>query len=151
MKFPEAATLQIKRAYEDEHLTPEQIAEDLGWDIIAVKSALIGNSSAYRKACNAEPLDESVLNFSDEELQSANKVIVECALGACLPSGDPDWRVRLNAAQYIRDDKKGRKEVRNVIANTTNNVMIVSDALKNAREGANKLRESFAGMKSVGV
>jgi hypothetical protein len=151
MKSPEAATLQIKRAYEDEHLTPEEIAEDLGWDVIAVKSALIGNSSAYRKACNAEPPDESVLNFSDEELLSANRVIVECAQGACLPSGDPDWRVRLNAAQYIRDDKKGRKEVRNAIANTTNNVMIVSDALRSAREGANKLRESFAGMKSVGV
>lgn len=149
MKSPEAATLQIKRAYEQEKLTPEQIAEDLGWDVIAVKSALIGNSTQYRKDCNAEPLDESVLNFSDDELHSANRVIVECALGACLPTGDPDWRVRLNAAQYIRDDKKGRKEVRTVVQNTTNNVMVVSEALRAAREGAGKLKDAFTGMKQV--
>lgn len=138
------STLQIKTAYENEGMSPEAIAEDLGFDIVAVKSTLMSNSAQYRKACGMESPDESELNFSDRELQEINQIIVDTARGATLPSGDVDWSTRLKAAMYVRDDKKGRKEIVKAVQNTQNNVMFINDMLQSARASAEKMRNSIS-------
>ena len=138
-----SSTIQIKTAYEDNGMSPEAIAEDLGFDIVAVKSCLMGNSSKYRKDCGQEAEDENELNFNDRELAEVNQVIMDTARGATLPSGDVDWGTRLKAAMYVRDDKKGRKEVVKAVQNTQNNVMFINDMLQSARSGAQKLREAI--------
>lgn len=138
-----SSTIQIKTAYEDNDMSPEQIAEDLGFDIVAVKSSLMGNSSKYRRACGSESEDESELNFNNRELAEVNQVIMDTARGATLPSGDVDWGTRLKAAMYVRDDKKGRKEVVKAVQNTQNNVMFINEMLQSARSGAEKLRAAM--------
>src|SRR5271165_4740433 len=95
----------IRTAYEVEHMSPSQIAEDRGLNEIAVKSKLMAISVQYRRACKVEPEGEDTLNFTDTQLQMVNQVILETALAAETSDGHVDYRTRLAAAIYIRDDK----------------------------------------------
>ncbi len=131
---------QIKKAFEDEGMTPEQIAEDQGFDVTAIKAKLMQISSKYRQACGAEK-EEVVdgLNFTNQQLESVNRVIYETALAAEYPDGSVDFKTRLTAATYIRDDKKGRKEVARQMAGNQFNIFNLNQALEQARMGASKV------------
>ena len=96
---------QIKSSYEELGMSPEEISVDRELDLVAVKAALMQSSSKYRKACGKEDEVEDNLNFNNEQLQRANDVIYELAMAA------EDEHLRFKAATYIRDDKKGRKEL----------------------------------------
>lgn len=130
----QTSDIQIKTAYEDSGLTPEAIANDLGFQVVAVKAKLMQISSKYRKDCGQEPLDEDDLNFSNDELKEANKMIADIMRF----SGRED--LRFKAATYIRDDKKGRKEVVRAVQNNQFNICdSFNQQLTNAREQMNKL------------
>ena len=131
-----SALLQIKAAFERNKMTPQEIAEDQGLELSAVKAALIQCSTEYRKLCRGEDEEEEEdgLNFSKDQLRDINKVIFECALEAQDSEGNPDYRVRLAAATYIRDDKKGRKEVNRAVQNNTFNVLQLNETLRALRE-----------------
>jgi hypothetical protein len=120
---------QIKSSYEEQDMSPEEIAEDQGLDIVAVKAKLLQVSSKYRKASRKEADDEDRLNFSNTQLESVNDIIYETALSATHSDGTVDHRTRLAAATYIRDDKKGRKEARSVLAGTTFNILALNERL----------------------
>lgn len=96
---------QIVTAFEVNQMSPEEISEELGYDIVSVKAILMQCSSAYRKLCNVEPENESTFNFSDSDMQMSQDVIVQTAQYA------DDQQLKFKAACYIRDDKKGRKEI----------------------------------------
>ena len=129
-----AALEQIKTAYELSGMTPDEIAEDQDLDIAAVKAGLMQCSSKYRKACGMEDENEDGLNFSNDELRRVNQVILETALTAELPDGSIDYKTRLSAATYIRDDKKGRKEPVRHIAGNTFNLLSFNEQLQKARQ-----------------
>lgn len=134
--------IQIKKAYESEGMTPEQIAEDLQFDVLAVKAKLMQISSVYRKACNHESLevveDDPSLNFTDNQSRDFVNVIHELA---CDTTISPDTRLR--AAIYGRDDKKGRKEIVKAVQQTGNfNMFVFNEALQNARD---KMRQFTTG------
>ena len=130
-----AAHTQIKTAFEVNGMSPEEISVDLGFDLGAVKSILLQCSSDYRKAFdkNGEGLD-----FSDEDLRIANRIILEAATSASDSDGNPDYRCRSQNAQYIRDDKKGRKELKKVMAGNTFNIFALNEQFKEAREAMSK-------------
>lgn len=131
----------IKNAYEVEGMLPHQIAEDRGLDESAVKACLMQVSSKYRKECGKEDEKEDGLNFSNDQLQRVNEVIFELAIA----SDDP--HLRFKAATYVRDDKKGRKEVVKQIGNGNNfNVLMINQQLQRVRE----LAESAKGVAQVG-
>lgn len=133
---------QIKTAYEVSNLTPEQIIESLGGglEIAAVKAVLMQHSNKYRIACKNEPEDESIYNFSNEQLKDANVIIHETMMVACNPDGSIDFRTRLDAAKYIRNDKKGRLEPAKVMpVNHTNVLMTINQSILQAREKAAKV------------
>jgi hypothetical protein len=113
---------QIKTAYEVNHMTPQEIAESFdGFDIASVKAALMASSGKFRKDCLGEDEKEAALNFSDDQLAAINQVIFETALAAEHSDGSVDYKTRLAAATYLRDDKKGRKDVmKNAVGNTFN-------------------------------
>lgn len=117
-----AANEQIVTAYETLGMTPEEIAEDQGLELVAVKAALMQCSSAYRKATK---VDDS-LNFSDDELRMANQTI------ALLAGHSEDERVKLKAAIYIRDDKKGRFDVAKTMNNMNINILNFAEHMKKA-------------------
>lgn len=139
----------IKTAYEVLELTPEQIAEAQGLELTAVKAALMGASSRYRKDVGAERLqpneDEKNLDFTDEELKTANEIIVEAAKYATLSDGSIDYRTRAENARYIRDDKKGRKNPAKVFGGPQFNLIQFNESIKAAKELKEKIITEIGG------
>ena len=138
-----AALEQIKTAYEVSGMSPEEIAEDQDLDIAAVKAGLMQSSAKYRKACGQEEDDADGLNFTNDELRRVNQVIYETALSAETPDGDVDFKTRLAAAIYIRDDKKGRKEPVRHIAGNTFNLLNFNAQLQKARQISEGLKQQL--------
>lgn len=127
--------------YEREHLSVEEISQEEGFSPVAVKAKLMQISSAYRKDCKQESIQEDTLNFSESELREVNQIIMDTARAAETPDGAIDWKTRLQAATYIRDDKKGRKEIRNAINNTNFNILSLNDKLSEVSERTRKMKE----------
>lgn len=132
---------RIKSLYENEQLSPEEIAKEEGFNLIAVKAKLMQISSLYRKDSGKEPLANDELNFSDAELKEVNQIIMDTARAAETSDGAIDWRVRLKAAFYIRDDKKGRKEVKQALSTTNFNILSLNDKLSEIGERTKKMKE----------
>ena len=118
----------IKTAFENEGMSPEEIAESQALDLAAVKAGLMQCSAKYRKACGQEELGIDRLNFSDDDLTRVNEVILELALGA------EDPHLRFKAATYVRDDKKGRKEVAKQLGGMNTNIFMLNEQLAKMRE-----------------
>lgn len=117
----------IKIAYEREGMSVGQIAKDRELDVVAVKATLMHVSSKYRQNALQEGEKEDELNFSNQDLVMANDVIRETARYA--ESED----LRLKAAIYIRDDKKGRKEIVNALKGMQFNIFQINEQLREAR------------------
>ena len=100
-------------------------------------------SSVYRKDCGSESATESNLNFSDDDMARVTKQLVEIALTAEDNQGNPDYRVRAQVCQYIRDDKKGRKDVVKTMRDTggTVNIFQLNENFARMREIVSKQRE----------
>ena len=126
----------IKVAYEQLGMTPEEISEDRGLEVAAVKASLMATSGGYRKACGQEPEDEDSLNFSDADLRDVNEVILQTAKYA------EDPYLKLKAAIYIRDDKKGRKEVVKQMGNQSFNILVFNEQMAKIREAKQKAIEA---------
>lgn len=123
-----SAQEQIKLLYEQEKMTPEEIASDQDMELAAVKACLMSCSALYRRACGSEEEEEDKLNFSNEQLEAVNRVIYEIAVGA------EDDNVRLKAAMYLRDDKKGRKEVVRAVQGTQFNILMFNEQMQKIRQ-----------------
>jgi hypothetical protein len=136
---------QVKAAYEQGNKTPKFIADDLGFTEESIKAKLMQISPVYRKACGAENIEKDELNFSDEQLRNVNETIYGLALSA------EDEHLRFKAATYVRDDKKGRKEIVRAVANNTFNLIQFNEALEAARNGANRMKELINGNKAIEV
>lgn len=135
---------QIVCAYEVAGMSPEDIAADMeGYDLASIKAALMNGSSKYRRDCNAETIDDDQLNFSNDDLQAVNDVILNTAKYA------EDEHLRFKAATYVRDDKKGRKEVIRQVANQTFNLLNFNASLEQARAMKAKLLSGSNGVVSV--
>lgn len=125
----------IKVAYETLQMTPEEIAEDRELEIASVKASLMATSSSYRKACGQEPDEEDALNFSNQDLKDVNEVILQTAKYA------EDPNLRLKAAMYVRDDKKGRKEVVKQMGGQQFNILVFNEQMARIREAKQKALE----------
>ena len=132
---------RIKSLYENEGLSPDFIAQEEGFSVVAVKAKLMQVSSVYRKDCKYESATNDELNFSDSELREVNQIILDTARAAETSDGLPDWKTRLTAAMYVRDDKKGRKEVKNVLQGSTFNILSLNDKLSEIGQRTKKMKE----------
>lgn len=130
----------IRVAYEEESMSPEEIADDRGLDIAAVKAGLMQCSSVYRKACGQEEETVDELNFKKDELRRVNEVILDLALGA------DDPHLRAKCAMYVRDDFKGRKDVTKNVGNTFNNILMINEKMKSIRNIANNMSRKAIGV-----
>jgi hypothetical protein len=136
---------QIRTAYE-QGMTPAQIAEDQQLELVAVKAKLMQCCKKYRKDMGMEAaIEEDGLNFTTEELRDANKVIYETMLSAQDSEGNPDYKTRLNAAMYLRDDKRGRKEAKQLLQQNQFNIFDFNKAIESARSGAENVKRSLMG------
>lgn len=141
----QSALIQLKTAYEQEGMTPEEIADDLDLELESVKAGLTQVSSKYRRDCGKEPAEiVDSLNFTNDQLLAVNEIIFQTALAAEHSDGSIDWKTRLAAAQYIRDDKKGRKEPAKLPLGNTFNILQFNEQIADARQRVKQLKEENA-------
>lgn len=141
-----ACVNQVLASYND-GMSPDEIAEDQDLEVTAIKAILMQSSSKYRADCKMETRlnpEKPELNFDEEQLRRANQVIYDVMLSAQLPDHTPDYRTQLKAAQYIRDDVKGRlTPVKNINNGPTFNLLQFNQQLEQARLGATGARRSI--------
>lgn len=140
-----AELTSIKTAYEELGMTPQEIAVDRNLDEAAIKAALMQSSILYRRACGAEPEAQNDLNFDDEQLARVNEVIMDLALAA------EDEHLRFKAATYVRDDKKGRKDVVRGVQGSGINILFINQQIQKAREMADRMKQNLLGDKAINV
>lgn len=149
-----ACIKQVLASYDD-GMTPEDIADDQDLDVVAVKAVLMQSSPTYRAACKVEAKidpEKAELNFDEEQLRRANQVIYDVMLSAQLPDHTPDYRTQLKAAQYIRDDVKGRlTPVKNINNGPTFNLLQFNEQLDKARLGAGAARRLLDSKESSNI
>jgi hypothetical protein len=123
---------QIKLSYEELNMTPQEIAMDRELEIEVVKAALMSCSSRYRKDCGMEAQEKDDLNFSDEQLRRVDERIFQIAIGS------ENEAIALKASMYIRDDKKGRRDIVKAMAGVTFNVLQFNEQMKLADKAITK-------------
>jgi len=114
-------------------------------DIVAVKAGLMQCSSVYRKDCGKEDTEEEELNFTNDDLKAVNEVILQTALYA------EDQHLKFKAATYIRDDKKGRKEVVKQMGHQTFNILQFNEGLRAMKDKAREAKDRILGNGSIPV
>ncbi len=129
----------IRTAYEQEGMTPQEIADCQELDIVAVKAGLMQCSAKYRRDCGKEEEEIDNLNFNNDQLARVNDIIVDPALGA------EDEHLRFKAASYIRDDKKGRRDVVKGMAGNNFNVLFINQQLEKARQVTDSIKQRILG------
>lgn len=118
-----ATLTKIKTCFEDLGMSIEEIAQDEELELGAVKAALMQCSPRYRN----EAKEKVDLGFSEQDQLVAKQMIAEIAATA------EDDHTRLRAAQYIRNDAKGRLDLG--AKNTPQiNVLIFNEALARAQK-----------------
>ena len=126
---------QIITAYEQEGMSPAEIAEDQDLNEIAVKAKLMACSSKYRKDCGKEPLEDDRKNYSDSQLEVVTQRLYELALTT------EDEHLQFKVLSYIRDDKKGRKEAKTMLNGANFNILQINESLAEANKRARLLTE----------
>lgn len=126
---------QIVTAFEVNKMTPEEIAADFDCEVAAVKSILMQSSSFYRQACKTD----DNLTFTDDEERMARQAI------ANIVRYTDDEHLRLRAAIYIRDDKKGRLDVVQASKGLNINLIAVNEQMRRAMEAVAKSKALPAG------
>ena len=127
--------LTIKTAFEEENMSPEEIAADRELDLAAVKTGLMSCSSKYRKMCGKEEEEVDVLNYSKDEQRRVKEVILDLALGA----DDPHLRGKM--ATYIRDDAKVRKDIVKGMGGMNVNILNINKLMQQVRSAADGVKQ----------
>lgn len=86
-------------------MSPEQIAQVEELNVEAVKALLFANSGRYREMVKGPTLKQS-LDLTEENEALANRVFVQLA------EMSDDDNIRLKAAMRIKDERRGRLDIR---------------------------------------
>lgn len=133
-----SADQQLLAAYKS-GLSPEQIAEDLGFHTHNVKARLMALSTEYRKACGAESPEEDELNFTRDEQLSIKRELFQMAMST------EDQHLKVKLLLNLRDDGKGRKDIVRDMKNAGNiNIMqLINNSISSASQSADSLISSI--------
>jgi len=126
-----AASQQIVSAFETLGLSPEVIADQFDFDPTVVKATLMQFSAVYRQAAKGD----SELDFNETEAKEARDVIMQIARYA------EDDNLRLKAARYIRDDKKGRLDFGQQMKGLNINVLQFNAQMQKAIEATHRAKQ----------
>lgn len=127
-----AANQQIVSSFEELEMSPDEIAAEQDLELTSVKAILMQFSSLYRKQCKKDV--EAC--FTDEEEVMARQVIANIARYS------DDERIKLKAAVYIRNDKRGRLDVVSQMNGLNINVITFNEQLKKAKAAIERSKNS---------
>lgn len=133
-----ATNSQIVTLYEVENLPPEVIAEELSWEVAAVKAILLQNSLAYRKATFPDKEGHSEEpDITEEEFAQIKTALKNIALYG------EDEATRARVLKFLFDEKKGRNiNPATVIAQAPKlNITIINAQLQRARAAISRAKE----------
>lgn len=122
-----AANQTIVTLYELEGLSPEQIAEAECFELAAVKSVLMQFSRMYKEKMKIGEEE----GFTDAEEKACRQVLAQLA------QYSEDDHIRLRAAMYIRNDKKGRLDIAKAQTGLNLNITMINEGIAQALERAN--------------
>lgn len=118
----------IVKQYEEHNMGVEDICGENGeLEPTSVKAVLVQYSAKYRadiKDGQLAPEDD----FSEDEAVMARQAIAQVMM-----TTDDDY-LKLRAAQYIRNDKKGRLDSVNGLKNLNINVMAFNENMRKVQE-----------------
>lgn len=143
---------QVVALYELNAMSPEMIAEVLGYDVLAVKSALSTHSRIYREAIKQEVLlaggsnnlidIQQVTNDSQEgEIVNNEQFqqLKQAAINIALSSDDNvGAATKARMIKFLLNEKKGRNDVRGQVKNIHTNVILINQGLQQAKEAIRK-------------
>lgn len=111
-------------------MTPEQICEDTGYEISAVKAVLLQFSKVYRHIVKEESAKDE--HITDDELVEAYDAVKEVMRYA------ENEGVKLKAACRLIDERKGRLDMVDTLRSTSINITIFNQQILAAREAKDK-------------
>jgi hypothetical protein len=129
---------QIKQMYEELDMSPEEIATSEGYEIEAVKAALIAVSSQYRGALSNGVNTSSKHPheyISDEEERTLFDAYKWIAL-----NGEQEG-VRAKVIRDLIAEKRGRNDIAKVVKGTQVNVVLINDSIRKAREAIKRIKD----------
>jgi hypothetical protein len=116
---------QIVAQFESAGMTPEEIARVEELDVRAVKSLLFAKSGKYRELIGEQKAPNE---FTEDDNALALKVIKRIA------EYSEDDNTALKAAQFIRNDKKGRLDNRAGFKGLNININVLNEHFAKAAE-----------------
>lgn len=144
-----AYNTQIVSLYETMQMSVDEIAEDQGVDPAAVKIVLAQNSKLYRIQCgfvndsNEQPENSGNTNANiDGFTKEDNDLALQVFRGIARDS-DND-ALRLRAAEYIRDDHKGRKDIKLISQGPQVNILMINERMIQARKRIEEMKSAKA-------
>lgn len=108
-------------------MTPEEISQEFGYELMAVKAALLQCSAPFRKEAKK---DAAV--FSDEEAEEMKSILLNLARYS------DDENLQFKAAKYIRDDHKGRLDIAKTMPGLNISVIAFNEQMKKAYAAINR-------------
>lgn len=151
------ATNQVIKAIEL-GMTAEDIAVDLGYDVILVKQIMAKRADELNRGLMvSDPLNPVPLSqqevvkpvFTEDETETAKNAVMELVRGAEVES------VKLKAAEFVINESKGRHDVMKKMADQNFNIEAINLAMKRARLSMEltraKQREAAEKAKSIEV
>lgn len=131
-----AANIEIVEMFETLAMSPEQICENTGYEITAVKSVLLQSSKVYRKVAGTTTAKDEYI--TDDEVSEAHEVVKEVMRYA------KNEGVKLKAALRLIDEKKGRLDKIDDLRGANINITVFNQqilAARSAKEKACKILE----------
>lgn len=110
--------------FETNGMSPEQIADDTGYDIASVKALLMQYSQVYKQL---QKTDKS-LDFTDEEFETCKDVLMDIAKY----ERENNPHLALKAAIFVIQDKKGYLDPRRALPTLNVNVLDFNGRMKAA-------------------
>jgi hypothetical protein len=126
--------------YEELDMSPEEIATSEGYELGAVKAALIAVSSQYRGALsngvNSPESKHPHEYISDEEERELFNAYKWLAL-----NGEQEG-VRAKIIRDLIAEKRGRNDIAKVVKGTQVNVVLINDSIRKAREAIKRIKDT---------
>jgi len=119
---------EIVTSYETLGMSIEEIAQDTGMEIAAVKAILFQSCAQFRKDAKS---DES-LQFTLDEAEECKKIVMNIARYS------EDEHLQFKAARYVLDAKTGRLEAGKQLQNVSFNVIAFNEQMQRAMMAAEK-------------
>ena len=135
---------QVISMYELASMSPNDIAEQLGYDLLAIKTTLASHSRIYRErmnqgdlACDSQGVVTQVKkeeDISDYEMSLLKQRMLDIALN----DSEEQVATSFRAAKFLFNEKKGRNNVDGVKGLNVN-INILNQGLQQAREAMRRV------------